>query len=62
MNEQDEREAPHILVVDDDVRLRQLLHRYLVQNGYYATTAANAAEAKERAKGKMKQLKEKATD
>jgi two-component system phosphate regulon response regulator OmpR len=29
----EEGEAPHILVVDDDARLRQLLHRYLVQNG-----------------------------
>ncbi|HEX6016271.1 MAG TPA: response regulator [Geminicoccaceae bacterium] len=42
-------ETPHILVVDDDARLRQLLHRYLVQNGYYATTAADAAEAKAKA-------------
>ena len=47
MTEQDD-EAPHILVVDDDARLRQLLHRYLVQNGYYATTAADAVEAKAR--------------
>ena len=47
---EDDDEAPHILVVDDDARLRQLLHRYLVQNGYYATTAADAAEAKEQAK------------
>ena len=45
----EDREAPHILVVDDDARLRQLLHRYLVQNGYYATIAANAAEAKAKA-------------
>ena len=49
MTEQDE-EAPHILVVDDDPRLRQLLHRYLVQNGYFATTAADAIEAKSKAK------------
>ena len=49
MTETDE-EAPHILVVDDDARLRQLLHRYLVQSGYFATTAADAAEAKARAK------------
>jgi two-component system, OmpR family, phosphate regulon response regulator OmpR len=45
-----DEEAPHILVVDDDARLRQLLHRYLVQSGYFATTAADAAEAKARAK------------
>ena len=50
MTETDEDEAPHILVVDDDARLRQLLHRYLVQNGYFATTAADAAEAKATAK------------
>ena len=46
----DNQEPPHILVVDDDARLRQLLHRYLVQQGHYVTTAADAAEAKERAK------------
>ena len=50
MNDMGEGEAPHILVVDDDERLRQLLHRYLVQNGYYATTAADAGEAKVRLK------------
>jgi two-component system phosphate regulon response regulator OmpR len=48
MTEPDEN-AAHILVVDDDVRLRQLLHRYLMQNGYFVTTAADAAEAKARA-------------
>lgn len=44
----DAEDAPHILVVDDDARLRQLLQRYLVQNGYYVTTAAEAEEAKTR--------------
>ena len=48
MTEADE-ESPHILVVDDDARLRQLLHRYLVQNGYLVTMAADAVEAKARA-------------
>ena len=38
-------EAPHILVVDDDRRLRELLGRFLGDNGYRVTTAANAAEA-----------------
>ncbi|HEV7260621.1 MAG TPA: response regulator transcription factor [Bosea sp. (in: a-proteobacteria)] len=38
-------EAPHILVVDDDRRLRDLLARFLGDNGYRVTTAANAAEA-----------------
>jgi two-component system phosphate regulon response regulator OmpR len=49
MTEADE-ESPHILVVDDDARLRQLLHRYLVQHGYLVTMAADAVEAKGRAK------------
>jgi two-component system phosphate regulon response regulator OmpR len=38
-------EAPHVLVVDDDRRLRDLLARFLGDNGYRITTAANAAEA-----------------
>ncbi|MFO1038911.1 MAG: response regulator [Geminicoccaceae bacterium] len=41
-------EAPHILVVDDDLRLRQLLDRYLVQSGYMVSSAVNAADAKAR--------------
>ena len=35
----------HILVVDDDARLRSLLQRYLTQNGYIVSVAATAAEA-----------------
>ncbi|HLI13073.1 MAG TPA: response regulator [Alphaproteobacteria bacterium] len=38
-------EAPHILVVDDDTRLRGLLQRYLSENGFRVTTAGDAAEA-----------------
>ena len=38
-------EAPHILVVDDDDRLRALLGRYLRDNGYLVSTASTAAEA-----------------
>src|ERR671916_859704 len=38
--------APHVLVVDDDRRLRDLLARFLTQNGYRVTTAASAAEAR----------------
>ena len=41
-------EAPHILVVDDDRRLRDLLARFLGDNGYRVTTAANAADADQR--------------
>jgi two-component system phosphate regulon response regulator OmpR len=36
----------HLLVVDDDVRLRALLQRYLSSNGYRVSAAANAAEAR----------------
>src|SRR5690606_41368113 len=38
--------ARHILVVDDDNRLRRLLQRYLTEHGYHVSTAADAAEAK----------------
>jgi two-component system phosphate regulon response regulator OmpR len=38
--------ARHILVVDDDNRLRRLLQRYLTEHGYHVTTAADANEAK----------------
>jgi two-component system phosphate regulon response regulator OmpR len=39
-------EAPHLLVVDDDERLRGLLRRYLTDNGFRITLAADAAEAR----------------
>ncbi|MDE0392195.1 MAG: response regulator transcription factor [Rhodospirillales bacterium] len=39
-------EAPHILVVDDDDRLRALLGRYLRDHGYHVSTASSAAEAR----------------
>ena len=35
--------APHILVVDDDSRIRDLLARYLQDNGFRVTTAVDAA-------------------
>jgi two-component system phosphate regulon response regulator OmpR len=44
-------ESHHILVVDDDRRIRQLLQSYLVENGYRVTAAASAAEARERRRG-----------
>jgi two-component system phosphate regulon response regulator OmpR len=37
----------HILVVDDDERLRKLLRKYLSDNGYAVTTAADANEARQ---------------
>lgn len=36
----------HILVVDDDRRLRDLLRRYLGENGFVVTTARDAADAR----------------
>ncbi len=39
---------PHILVVDDDRRLRELLRKYLTDNGYMVTTAKSAADARAR--------------
>jgi len=39
-------EAPHILVVDDDRRIRDLLSRYLSGEGYRITTAGTAAVAR----------------
>ncbi|KAF0113766.1 MAG: two-component system OmpR family phosphate regulon response regulator OmpR [Rhodospirillaceae bacterium] len=40
-------EALHVLVVDDDARLRELLRRYLVSSGFAVTTAADAGEARQ---------------
>ncbi|MEE8393670.1 MAG: response regulator [Rhodospirillales bacterium] len=39
---------PHILVVDDDDRLRDLLRDFLSANGFIVTTAGDAAEARTR--------------
>lgn len=38
--------SPHILVVDDDQRLRELLKEYLGEQGFAVTLAADAAEAR----------------
>jgi two-component system phosphate regulon response regulator OmpR len=38
----------HVLVVDDDARLRTLLSRYLSENGFRVSTAAHAAEARDK--------------
>ena len=37
---------PHLLVVDDDLRLRELLRRYLSDSGFRVTGVADAAEAR----------------
>ncbi len=38
--------APHLLVVDDDARLRALLQRFLTEQGFRVNTAADAVEAR----------------
>lgn len=43
---------PHILVVDDDDRLRELLRQFLTENGFVVSTASGAAEAR----GKLQSL------
>jgi two-component system phosphate regulon response regulator OmpR len=43
--------APHLLVIDDDKRIRALLSRYLGEHGFRVTAAANAAEARRRLEG-----------
>ena len=43
--------APHVLVVDDDQRIRDLLSRYLVDNGFRVTSAADAANARASMRG-----------
>lgn len=39
-------EAPHILVVDDDARLRRLLAKYLIEHGFLVATAEDVADAR----------------
>jgi two-component system phosphate regulon response regulator OmpR len=41
-------EEAHVLVVDDDVRLRNLLSRYLVEQGFRVTTASDPTEARDK--------------
>ncbi len=43
--------APHLLVVDDDRRIRDLLSRYLLSEGYRVTTADNARDARAKLDG-----------
>ena len=38
------QETSKILVVDDDMRLRSLLERYLLEQGYQVRSAANAEQ------------------
>ena len=43
-----ENNKNHILIVDDDDRIRNLLKDYLSENNYIVSTAENADQAKER--------------
>jgi two-component system, OmpR family, phosphate regulon response regulator OmpR len=49
VRDSDEAEPPvhHLLIVDDDTRIRTLLQRYLSENGYRVTSAKDAAEARQ---------------
>ncbi len=44
-------DAPHLLVVDDDTRIRDLLKQYLTSNGFRVTVAANSADARSKLQG-----------
>lgn len=43
-------DLPHILVVDDDDRLRTLLQKYLSDNGFVVVSATDAADARQKLK------------
>ncbi len=38
---------PHLLVIDDDTRIRALLSKYLQDQGFYISTAKDAADARQ---------------
>ncbi|HKP25112.1 MAG TPA: response regulator transcription factor [Dongiaceae bacterium] len=42
---------PHVLVIDDDKRLRDLIARYLTEQGYRVTAAVDAADARAKMAG-----------
>jgi two-component system phosphate regulon response regulator OmpR len=44
-------DAPHLLVVDDDRRIRALLSRFLLGEGYRVSTAHTAGEARAKLEG-----------
>ncbi|MCX2697914.1 MULTISPECIES: response regulator [Ochrobactrum] len=44
-------DAPHLLVVDDDTRIRSLLSQYLTTSGFRVTMAGSAAEARRKLEG-----------
>jgi two-component system, OmpR family, phosphate regulon response regulator OmpR len=44
-------ESPHILIVDDDRRIRELLKSYLMEHEYRVSMAASALEARKQMRG-----------
>lgn len=44
-------DAPHILIVDDDRRIRDLLSRYLSENGFRISVVKDAADARRKLTG-----------
>jgi two-component system phosphate regulon response regulator OmpR len=46
-----ETDLPHILVVDDDTRLRRLLEKFLSENGFLVVTASDAQDARRKLEG-----------
>jgi len=44
-------DAPHVLLIDDDRRIRQLLGRYLLEHGYRVTMAESAFVAEAQMQG-----------
>ncbi|MCS0493819.1 response regulator transcription factor [Ancylobacter sp. MQZ15Z-1] len=44
-------DAVHLMIVDDDRRIRDLLSRFLTEHGYRVTTAESAADARARMSG-----------
>ena len=45
------KHTPHILVIDDDSRLRELLQRYLTENKFTVSVAAKTSDARKLLKG-----------
>lgn len=50
-NEAESEPLLHLLVIDDDRRIRNLLERFLVANGFRVSTAASANEARKKLAG-----------
>jgi len=44
-------DASHLLVIDDDTRIRTLLKQYLTENGFRVSVAGNAEEARRKLDG-----------